>query len=342
MIKLRTFVSLFLCILVMIAGCTGGKPNADGQRQSKSASPRIGMMPKLMGISFFDAAGRGAKEAAQELGVELLYDGPTVDSAEEQAEMLNTWVAQGLDVIAVAPNDPDSIATTLVDAKTAGVSVLTWDTDANPESSERSLFVNQAPAEEIANSLVDVMVDVAGQDGKLRGKFVIVSGITTAANQNTWMGIMTLRLEKEHPGCELLETMYPGEDQRQSQAQIANLLAAHSDLKGIWAITSVALPAAAKAIRDVRRADAVALTGLSLPSLLREYVKDGTVKKFVLFDVEDLGYLTVQVAKRLSEGPIVPGTYDMGRLKGIKVTQDEVILGSPLIFDKNNIDDYQF
>lgn len=330
-----------VCTLIVLGifGCRGDSPTNE---TPKSDTARIGMMPKLMGIAFFDAVGRGAQEAADELGIELLYDGPTVDSAEEQAEMINTWVAQGFDVVAVAPNDPDSIAATLSEAKSAGVRVLTWDTDANPELSGRTLFVNQAPSDQIAHTMIDIMIDEAGQDGKLQGKFLIVSGITTAANQNAWMEIMVPRLAREHPECELLETLYPGEDQRQAQVQIANALTAHADLKGIWAITSVALPAAAKALRDAGRADEVTVTGLSMPSLMGEYVKDGTISKFVLWDAVDQGYLTVHVAYRISQGPLNPGIYDMGRLKGIKVTDDEVILGPPLIFNRQNIDNFAF
>ena len=301
------------------------------------------MMPKLMGISFFDAAGRGAQEAAEELGIDLTYDGPTEDNTEQQAEMIEAWVAQGIDVIAVAPNDPDAIAPTLSSAQSHGVQVITWDTDADVESSQRSIFVNQAPVEDIANALVDVMVRGAGENKKLAGQFVIISGTKTAANQNAWMEIMVPHLRQQHPDCELLETRYPTEDQLKAREETANLLAAYPELKGIWAITSVALPAAAKAVRDAGRQGEVFVTGLSLPSLMRDYVQDGTVEEFVLFDVEKLGYLTVQVAAALHRNPLVPvESRTMGKLDSIRITEHEAILGKPLIFDKNNIDQYNF
>ena len=105
---------------------------------------------------------------------------------------------------------------------------------------------------------------------------------------------------------------------------------------------ALALPAAAKAVRDADRADDVYVTGLSLPSLMREYVKDGTVEKFILFNVEDLGYLTVQMAVRLNEGPVASGIHDVGHIQGVRVEGDEVILGDPLIFDSDNIDEFDF
>ncbi len=334
------WLSLALCCLGL-PGCN--QTSTDTGTANNTAALKIGMMPKLVGISFFDATGRGAQQAADELGVELYYNGPTEDSVEQQAAMVNTWVARGFDVIAIAPNDPDSIAPTLKAARDAGCVVLTWDTDANAEKSGRQLFVNHTPNDGIANTWIDMMVaGAADDDGKLRGKFVIISGTTTAANQNTWMTLMLPKLQAEHPECELLETLYPTENERKARVQTAELLQAHDDLKGIWAITSVALPAAAKAVEDANRGGQVCVTGLSLPSLMRDYVKRDTVEQFALFHVEDLGYLTVQMAKLLAEGNLTEGEHDLGHLTGVRVQGQEAILGDPLVFDRANIDDFEF
>ena len=332
--KRRQFTEFVaLAVSVWVAGCSG---------DTSEKKLRIGMMPKLVNISFFDATGRGAQDAADELGVELVYDGPTEADAEAQGQLVMTWAAQGFDVIAVAPNDPDAIASKLATAKNSGATVMTWDTDANPETSGRELFVNHTPNQAIADTLIDMMLHGVGEDGKLKGKFLIVSGTQTASNQNVWMGLMKPVLD-EHPDCELIPTLYPSENQSKALEQTAAALTAYPDLKGIWAITSVALPAAAKAVRDVGKQQDVYVTGLSLPSLMDEYIKDGTIEQFALFNAEDLGYLTVHVAKRLHDGPIAPGTYDMGRVKGVKVDSGgQVILGLPLVFNAENIDQFDF
>ena len=96
------------------------------------------------------------------------------------------------------------------------------------------------------------------------------------------------------------------------------------------------------AIQKNNAQDRVFLTGLSTPNATRPYVKDGIVKEFVLWDPVDLGYLTVHVALRLHKGELADGTYDMGRLKNIVVQGDQVILGPPLYFDRDNIDQYDF
>jgi rhamnose transport system substrate-binding protein len=304
---------------------------------------RMAMLPKLVGIGYFDAAETGAREAASELGIELTYDGPAEARHEDQMRMIDGWNAMGIDIIAVAPNDPDGIAATLKTAVDSGVRTITWDTDANRQSSGREYFVNQAESLAIARGMVDLMVRTRESKGlPLAGSYLIVSGTPTAANQNTWIRQMTEYLQETHPEMELLPPLTPGEDQSLAQEQTTAALNAHAELNGIWGITSVALPAAARAVTDAARTDSVCVTGVSLPSLMREYVQNGSVDSFLLWDVVDLGYLTVHVAARLHQKTLKPGRTDFGRLKNIEVRDGEVILGPPQIFDRSNIDDFSF
>ncbi len=75
---------------------------------------------------------------------------------------------------------------------------------------------------------------------------------------------------------------------------------------------------------------------------MRQYVDDGTVKKFVLWSPVDLGYLTVYAANLLRQGKLADGEHTVGRLKNIQVTPGEVLLGPPIIFDRENIAQFDF
>jgi rhamnose transport system substrate-binding protein len=328
MLRSRLALSLALAIIAL-AGC--------GQKRDPGKI-KFGLMPKLIGISYFTASQRGAREAADELGIELDYDGPTVDSAEEQAKMIDRWIAQGHDIIAVAANDPELVAPALRRAKQAGITVLTWDADANPSASMRETFVNQSPFEAIGTTLVDILGEAIGGAGKA----VIVTGSATAPNQNAWMKSMQARIAEKFPKIQLLETLVSDEDQSKAYRLTRDVINAHADLKGVWGITSVSLPGAAKAVRDAGKADQIFVTGLSLPNTMRQYVADGTVKKFVLWSPVDLGYLTVHVGKLLREGKLANGTQTIGRLGDIDVSDGEVLLGLPKVFDSNNIGQFDF
>jgi rhamnose transport system substrate-binding protein len=123
------------------------------------------------------------------------------------------------------------------------------------------------------------------------------------------------------------------------------LIQAHPDLKGIIGLTSVAVPAAAEAVRQEKKQGQIKVTGVSTPRDMREYLKDGTVTTVVLWNPIDLGYLTVHVADLVRQGKMPPsgsGTIQAGRLGAIQVHNHEVLLGNPMRFTKANVDSFDF
>ncbi|MFM8583841.1 MAG: substrate-binding domain-containing protein [Planctomycetaceae bacterium] len=337
-------LALWLCLLA--GGCSAGsEPATPPAGDAGPAGPRagaarlrVGMMPKLVGIDYFNECRKGAEEAAAELGIDLTYDGPTTDKVELQVQMIDEWIALGYDVIAVSPNDPEVIAPALRRAREAGIAVLTWDADANPASSGRQVFVNQCPVADVGSQLVDLMAKAIGG----RGKTVIVTGSATSPNQNAWMRAMRAHLEEKYPEIELLETLVPDENQNRARQMTLDLMTAEPELAGVWGITSVALPGVAEAVKQAGKTGKVYVTGLSLPSTVKSYVKDGTVPQFVLWSPRDLGYLTIHAARGVAEQTLEAGSRDFGRLKGIRIAADEVILGPPFVFDAQNIDGFSF
>ena len=282
---------------------------------------------------------KGAREAATELGVDLTFDGPTAADVTRQAEMLDTWITRRLDVIAVAPNDKNALGPTLRRARKQGIYVLSWDADAAGDS--RDYFVNQATYESIGYVLVDIMAEQIG--GK--GEVVIVSGTHTAENQKIWVGHMKRRIADKYPEMTIAKIEYPGEDQSRSFSVTQDLLKAYPDLDGIFGITSVSLPGAAEAVRQAGKSGEIAVTGLSTPKQMRQYVHDGTVKEFALFSPVDLGYLTVHVARQITESEgTLPAKINAGRLGEIGVDDAArmVVLGAPIRFNRENIDAFDF
>ncbi|MFH1571902.1 MAG: substrate-binding domain-containing protein [Gemmatimonadota bacterium] len=320
------FLVLWLAAVLAAACGRGDRPDR----------VRIGVMPKLVGIDYFNACERGAREAGEELGVEVVYDGPITNDVTRQAEMIDTWIAQRFDAIAVAPNDPHALAPTLRRAAERGIAVLTWDADSEVDS--RRCFVNQATYEDIGYALVDILARQTGGAGQV----AIITGSLTAANQNIWMEWMTRRLASQYPAMQVV-AVKPSEEDQQLAFQVSqDLLKAYPDLAGIFAITSVALPGAAEALRQSGAAGQVALTGLATPNSMRQYVKDGTVQSVLLWNPVDLGYLTVQAAARLVRDGALPPELAAGRLGPIRVRDGEVLLGPPLEFSRGNIDDFDF
>lgn len=279
--------------------------------------------------------------AAQDLGgIELKYDGPTDGSPEKAAEMIEKWTLKGADVIAVSCNDPDALSPALKAARDKGVHVITWDADAKPEA--REMFVNQATPQQIGYGLVDTMAKDLGGDSA-KGKVAIVTARLTAPNQNEWMKYMKERLTK-YPGLELVAVKPSNEDQQLAFQVTRDLIKAYPELKGVFGISSVAFPGAAEAVKQAGKSGQVLVTGLATPNDMKAYVKDGTVKSVLLWNTQDLGYLTVEIGAALARGTLKSGatSFKSQKLGDKKIEGDNVLLGDVLIFTKENIDQFNF
>jgi len=341
------FLALLVACVSWLAGCgksgeSGGSPSAGAGAAGAGAKIRICLLPKLKGIAYFTSCYAGAEEAAKALGdVELIYDGPTEGSAEKQAAMIEKWTLQKVDAIAVAPNAPDVVEKAMNEARKAGIKVLTWDADGTPGS--RDYFVNQATATSIGHSLVDAMARDLGGAGAT-GEVAIISSSPTSANQNSWIGPMQERLREKYPGLKNVAVKYPGEDQKQALQDAQDLIKAYPNLRGIFGISSVAFPGAAEGVKQAGKTGTVLVTGLSTPNPMKGYVKDGVVKTVVLWNTRDLGYLTLHVARALVRGDLKPGATSItaGRLGTKTIQGDNVMLGDALIFNRENIDQFDF
>ncbi|MFZ4508605.1 MAG: substrate-binding domain-containing protein [Fimbriimonas sp.] len=345
---MKQLLGLTLILALGLVGCgdSGAKPEAKAtEGTTTKAAPgkkiTVAMLPKKKGVPYFTSCSEGAQEAAKELGnVELIYDGPTSGDPAEAVKLIDQWTAQGVDVIAVSPNDPAVLGPAMKRARDAGIKVITWDADADPAN--REFLVNQATPEEIGNSLVDSMAKDLGGDAA-KGDVAIVTATLTAANQNEWIKFMKVRLAK-YPGLKLVATKPSNEDQKLAFSVSQDLMKAYPNLKGIFAISSVAFPGAAEAIKQAGKTDKVFVTGLSTPNDMRAYVNEGVVRSVILWNTKDLGYLTIYAARAVVDGDLKAGatTLKAGRLGEKQVVGDNVMLGGTLTFTKENIAQFNF
>ena len=325
-----------LLAAVLIAGSNWMVADALRGRNSSSAAPEqkpvIGMMPKAKGDPYFLSCRQGAEEAAKELGADLIWDGPTDLDPAKQNEVVEGWITRGVSAIAVSVENRAAISTVLRKAKAKGIRVVTWDSDAEPDA--RDFFVNQATPQGIGYALMDRAASILG--GK--GEFAIITASLTATNQNEWIKYIKERMAAKYPGIKLA-VIRPGEGDRQRAfSETQTILKVYPNVKVIVGIETPSVPGAAEAVKQSGRTD-VKVTGLSLPNLCKPYIHAGVVDSIVLWNTRNLGYLTMYAATSLRAGAT---SIQAGRLGKIEVRGDQVMLGAPFIFDKTNIDQFDF
>jgi rhamnose transport system substrate-binding protein len=335
--RATTLAAVILATSLGLTACGDDDSDAGG---SDSGGSSITMLPKNLGNPYFDTSTAGAERAAGELDVDIEEVGPDTASPEAQVPFINTAAQQGVGGLIVSANDPEAICDALNEARDADIPVVTFDSDTNPDC--RDLFINQATAEGIAKTQVDLIAEQIGGSGEI----AILSAAANATNQNAWIDLMEEELAANYPDIELVDTVYGDDEDQKSFDQTAALLQSHPDLKGIISPTTVGIAAAARYLSESEYKGKVALTGLGTPNQMREYVKNGTVTAFALWNPEDLGYLAAYATKALIDGDISGeegDTFEAGDLGEFTVEADGVVLlGDPFVFDESNIDDFDF
>ena len=297
----------------------------------------IAMMPKSKGNAYFIACRKGAEEAAKELGVTLLWDGPTDPDPARQNEVVDTWITRGVDVIAVAVENREGISSALRRARSKGIKVITWDADSEPDA--REFFVNQATPEGIGEALMDNAARILGS----KGEFAIITASLTASNMIEWQKQIEIRRAAKYPAIKMA-VLRPCDDLQKKAFDEANtILNAYPSVKLIMAICTPAVPGAAEAVKQSGRSD-VKVIGLGLPNDNKAYVHEGITDCVILWNSMDLGYLAVYAARDLALGTLKPGDTAMkgGKLGTLEIKGDNILLGKPFAFTKKNIDEFDF
>jgi rhamnose transport system substrate-binding protein len=349
-------ISKFALVPVLalaVAACGSTKSSTENNTGSNNASssksaPKnssgkltIAFLPKQVNNPYFTVSDNGGKQAVNSLGDTFKRVGPSDATASSQVSYINTLTTQKVSAIAISANDPNAVVPALQKAMNSGIKVVTYDSDTAPQG--RNLFINQANSEDLGRSEVQLL----GKQLGYKGDIAILSATPNATNQNTWIKFMKDELKKpQYKNMKLVKIAYGNDDDQKSFQETQGLLQAYPNLKGIISPTTVGIAAAARYLSSSKYKGKVQLTGLGTPNQMRKFVKDGTVTAFELWDPGKLGQLAGYAAAALASGKITGQagqSFDAGPLGTKQIgAQSTVLLGPPQVFNKGNIDQFNF
>lgn len=312
---------------------------ASGSTAAAGKKFKIVIMPKLVGIPYFNASETGAKKAGEDLGVEVTYTGPTKADAAEQVKMIEDLISKGVDAIAVAPNDPAALSPVLKKAKEKGIIVMDWDTPA--DQSIVDLSVHQIDDVQFAQQIWDSLVKNMGTE---EGDYAIITGGLSAANLNGWIDAGLKYAKEKYPKLKLVTDKVPSDEKQQVAYQKAlELIKAYPNLKGIIGMSTPAPLGAAQAVQEKGLQAKIAVVGTGLPTDSKPFLADGSLKVATLWDPGQLGYLTVALAKMKLEKKEIKDGMDVPNVGKIMVKDGKtIIMGPPTDFTKENADKFKF
>lgn len=300
---------------------------------------RIAFVPQIQGIPYYVAMEQGGQAAAKKFGVTYVQQGPTTTSGADQLRIFESFVNQGFDVVAVSPDDVESLKPAIAAAKAKGVHVITSDADA--AGSERDFYVAQAKDQDLGYTILDEMVKRVGEEGKI----AIISDSPTITSLNNWIAAIQERAKTKYPKIEIVSVDHTDGTAARAFQFATDDMTRNPDLKGIIGIASTTCPGIGQAVDAAGRIGSIVTTGFCSPNTVKDYVMSGAMTYTVLWNPTDLGYLTVWAGKEVAEGRKFG---DAIKVDGLDANvqwladQNILLLGAPMVFTKDNIEKFNF
>ena len=218
--KRLVLAAVVLGVAVACGGGGGGAAPADAPRKY-----RFAVIPKALDIPVFDYARKGAERAAQELGnVEVIWRGPETGDQLKQKEILEAFITQRVDGIAISCLNGDFLTEAINRAVDAGIPVVTWDADA--PNSKRLAFYG---VDDKAGGRIMGEEAVKLLGGK--GTVALMTSIGATNLQRRLDGV--LEVLAKHPDIKVVETFDVKEDTVKAAELIATGTNRYPNL-GAW------------------------------------------------------------------------------------------------------------
>jgi rhamnose transport system substrate-binding protein len=338
-VKTKALIPVLSITLIL----TGFSSSMLTSTASAATKIKVTYIPKNLGNPYFDAIVKGFKKAAAGLNMTVTVVAPAQAGATDQIPYIQAAIQQKVTAIAISPNDLNALCPTLKRAMAKGIIVLTVNGDTAPGCRQAS--ITPVDFSVLGAYLVKQTSKVIG--GK--GEWAFLSATSTAPDQNSWLiGAKAFIAGGGESGLKLVDTVYGDDEPAKSADETNALLTKYPNLAAINAPTTVGIAAAAQVLSTSPLKGKVQVTGLGTPDQMRQYVKDGTVKSFSLWDPGLEGQIAANLIVSIKNKRITPKVGATFRIKGVgpgtwKMGKDKVIIaGPPQEFNAANIDKFHF
>jgi ABC-type sugar transport system substrate-binding protein len=331
--KVLQAVFVACLIVVGVIGCA--------QNQGGAAAPETFFInPKSIGPAYWAAAQKGVIKAGQDLKVKVIFNAPTEADSAKQINMIQDMLTQHVTGMGVSPNDAQAVGPIFKKALGQGTKVVTWDSDA--PGTERQYYLAAATDKYLGESLAEELAQQIGGKGKIA---FMVAGLG-AENQIAKTEAAKAYLAQKYPAITIVTTVASNDDSQKAFVNAQNLLKAYPDLRGIIGFAGGEPPAAGQAVEQAVKSGAikqgqVAVTGIAVPSVVKQYIKDGTIQKIIIWDPIKLGYATVYVLDQLAQNKSITNNMEIPTVGKITLDGKNIFIGT-IEITSQNVDSFSF
>jgi len=272
--------------------CKKKSADATSAAPDKPAALRIAVIPKGTTHEFWKTVHAGAVKAARELKVDIVWKGPLKeDDLKSQVDLVQSFIAQGVSGIVLAPLNDTALAAPVKAAGDAQIPVVIFDSDLKDKSYVSFVATDNHAAGALAGERMGKLL--SGKGNVLVLRYLEGSASTTNREEGFLEGIA------KFPGIKVVsDNRYAGATTESAHAASENLLLAQNAAKG--AVNGIFTPNESTtfgmllALQKAELAGKVRFIGFDSSEKLVAGVSSGQIDALVLQDPMKMGYLAVK------------------------------------------------
>jgi ribose transport system substrate-binding protein len=255
----------------------------------------IGVIPKATSHLFFVSVHAGVEQAARDLHVDVLWNGPDNETDyTRQIEIVDAMVARQVDALAISATEERALVAPLERAIRAGIPVTVFDSAVAIDNYVSFIATDNYGAGCTAARTLAGLIAGKGGVGMVMQK---PGGTSTVLRERAFEETIA----KEFPGVRIVAQQFGMADAARSRASAENILTAHPDLAGLFASSEAASIGAIQAARSRGMSGKIKLVTFDFSPTHLEALKDGTVDVMLVQDPFRIGYEAVKsLAEKLS------------------------------------------
>lgn len=304
--KKNKFILLISMIftLALLAACSSENKasNSESGKAGSGGNLKIGVVLKQLNTEYWKIVMAGAEDAAKELGAEVDFLGPQAETQyEQQIKMIEDQIATGVNVLVVAPSQPDSVIPALNNADQSGIPVVLVDTDADFKDKVSFVGTGNLKAGQLAGKHIAELLKDGDKVAILRGQMGSqtfderVNGFQEALADKD---IEFIVQDAQH-------------DREKSVNILENILTANPDIKAVYATSDEMALGAAKALANKGKQNIPLIGFDGTPNGLAA-LQDGDMVANVAQDPYNMGFQAIEAAVKAVKGEKVEKRMDSG------------------------------
>ena len=320
--NLLTLMLGLVLVIALVAGCAApaapAAPAADEGAAAEEAAPAeaaeapaadaiyIPVISKGFQHQFWQAVESGAQQAADDLGVEITFEGPETEAmVDRQIEMLQAALAKDPSAICFAALDTQAAIPLLEEANSRGIPIVGFDSGVDSDIPVATAATDNVAAAALA---ADKMAELIGDEGKVA---VLVHDQTSRTGIDRRDGFLN-QMAEAHPNIEIVNVDYGAGDQLKSTDLAKAVIQANPDLKGYFGANEGSIIGVLNAVTELGKEGEIVVIGYDAGKQQMDAIRSGVEAGAITQNPVGIGYKCVEAAVMAINGEPVDKVIDTG------------------------------